>query len=584
MLISETAQQLLPPVDATKSERAVRSDLLTSSKRGTTPEFRETLGRHVEKAELVRDEPAEPSSREVSESVPDEVAQPDESEPAAKVGPDDEVVDADADTKQETDRRNDDQLNGESQDQGEEVEDEANDPDGVAGDKALKEQGEPAIEEATLVRRLLADPESARSEQDAVRLKQVQEEAEIVSKAGAVRSKLQDKANIAQTVADEVSATRASSSKPQVTSGESETQSLTTTQPDVKKSEQAALRAEQDGSRQSKHELVTARRELADTGEVVETEEDRLARARSAVELASRSLERPTTVALEAVATDRGRSSQADRAEISQGQRVAANQEAAATGTASPVSPSGNESSSTGGQTEDNEQHQRTPERQDHRRSSVEASVSNKLDGEMNRSETTATLKLVDDKIGGKESNATNTTRSGEPSPQQQRVEAAARRGVMAAVHQRGGTVAIKLTPESLGSLRVQMDMGAGRVSVRIESTTDVAHRALEQSIGSLRAALESKGLKVDSIQLQQSATATMASNTTSSQNTSNQQQGHQSNQNGQGANAEHDAGGRESRGRDDDREDRGETPETRSGNERSEQNQRFRLALDATV
>lgn len=75
-------------------------------------------------------------------------------------------------------------------------------------------------------------------------------------------------------------------------------------------------------------------------------------------------------------------------------------------------------------------------------------------------------------------------------------------RGLGAALQQKGGSLTIRLSPESLGSLRIQMTLGDGHVSVRMETLNEQAQQMLMRSMPMLRESLESKGLTVREIQV----------------------------------------------------------------------------------
>ncbi|MEQ8844121.1 MAG: flagellar hook-length control protein FliK [Phycisphaerales bacterium] len=77
-------------------------------------------------------------------------------------------------------------------------------------------------------------------------------------------------------------------------------------------------------------------------------------------------------------------------------------------------------------------------------------------------------------------------------------VARAAARGLAAALRQQGGTVSLRLQPESLGDLRVRMTIDAGRVSVEMSASTDEARDAIETSLDALKRSLESRGLEVN--------------------------------------------------------------------------------------
>lgn len=76
-------------------------------------------------------------------------------------------------------------------------------------------------------------------------------------------------------------------------------------------------------------------------------------------------------------------------------------------------------------------------------------------------------------------------------------------RGLAAAVNQRGGTIVLRLSPESLGLVRIHMSIEQGSVSVRMEATNPSAHGLLSQNLAMLRGSLESRGLTVDKLSVQ---------------------------------------------------------------------------------
>lgn len=75
-----------------------------------------------------------------------------------------------------------------------------------------------------------------------------------------------------------------------------------------------------------------------------------------------------------------------------------------------------------------------------------------------------------------------------------------AARGLAAAFKQKGGTVTLNLTPESLGQIKVKITVEEAKVSAMILTSTEQAKRMLESSGDALRSAMESKGLTVDRI------------------------------------------------------------------------------------
>ncbi|MEM7621699.1 MAG: flagellar hook-length control protein FliK [Planctomycetota bacterium] len=75
--------------------------------------------------------------------------------------------------------------------------------------------------------------------------------------------------------------------------------------------------------------------------------------------------------------------------------------------------------------------------------------------------------------------------------------------GLASLVKTKGGTLTIRLNPESLGAVRVQLDMKEGVVSARVEAETDSARALLESGVDRLRAALEARGLRVERVQVE---------------------------------------------------------------------------------
>jgi len=72
--------------------------------------------------------------------------------------------------------------------------------------------------------------------------------------------------------------------------------------------------------------------------------------------------------------------------------------------------------------------------------------------------------------------------------------------GLAAALNQKGGAVTIRLTPESLGTVRVQLQISGATVSAQLHTETEAARAALQQQLGQLRGSLESQGLRVEQL------------------------------------------------------------------------------------
>ena len=128
-------------------------------------------------------------------------------------------------------------------------------------------------------------------------------------------------------------------------------------------------------------------------------------------------------------------------------------------------------------------------------------------------------------------------------------------RGLNAAVNQKGGSITLRLSPESLGLVRIQMTLDQGAVSVRLEATNPAAQGLLTEHIAMLRGSLESRGLTVDKLSVQYAPTASLAGaglshgSGGSGQNSAGANQ-QQTSQSGEQQGAWQDAAGGESRGR----------------------------------
>jgi flagellar hook-length control protein FliK len=99
-----------------------------------------------------------------------------------------------------------------------------------------------------------------------------------------------------------------------------------------------------------------------------------------------------------------------------------------------------------------------------------------------------------------------------QPAPTEAQIVAqSVARGLTAAVNQRGGSITLRLVPESLGLVRIHMSIDRGAVSVRLEATNPAAQGLLTEHIAMLRGSLESRGLTIDKLSVQYSPLATVA-------------------------------------------------------------------------
>lgn len=92
------------------------------------------------------------------------------------------------------------------------------------------------------------------------------------------------------------------------------------------------------------------------------------------------------------------------------------------------------------------------------------------------------------------------TTARAQGDGEMSQLESLVARGLSASLAQRGGTLTMRLTPESLGAMRIQMDVQHGVVNVSMDVANPRAHRLLMESIDTLRTSLEARGLAVEKI------------------------------------------------------------------------------------
>jgi flagellar hook-length control protein FliK len=76
--------------------------------------------------------------------------------------------------------------------------------------------------------------------------------------------------------------------------------------------------------------------------------------------------------------------------------------------------------------------------------------------------------------------------------------------GVRASLLPHGGSMQIRLDPPELGALQVSVEMRDGVMNATFQTSNDDATRLLSHSLGQLKSALESQGVTVEKIQVQQ--------------------------------------------------------------------------------
>jgi flagellar hook-length control protein FliK len=82
----------------------------------------------------------------------------------------------------------------------------------------------------------------------------------------------------------------------------------------------------------------------------------------------------------------------------------------------------------------------------------------------------------------------------------QREVEQSAMKAMNLALKEGGGDATLRLAPESLGSLKVELSVRDAHVRATFRATTDVARDLLIESTPTLRDALEARGLTVDEV------------------------------------------------------------------------------------
>jgi flagellar hook-length control protein FliK len=95
-----------------------------------------------------------------------------------------------------------------------------------------------------------------------------------------------------------------------------------------------------------------------------------------------------------------------------------------------------------------------------------------------------------------------------DPTPPEARFAAANHENIVKGMHAEvmpnGGTMRIRLDPPQLGALQVTVSVRDGVVTASFETSNDEATRLLGHSLNQLKAVLESRGVGVDKLQVQQ--------------------------------------------------------------------------------
>ncbi len=81
-------------------------------------------------------------------------------------------------------------------------------------------------------------------------------------------------------------------------------------------------------------------------------------------------------------------------------------------------------------------------------------------------------------------------------------------RGLATLLRHQGGSVTIRLTPETLGKIKINLKIEDAHVWATFQPSSDASHEAIDQSLASLRSSLESRGLIVERLEVVPSGVA----------------------------------------------------------------------------
>ncbi|MHC4997132.1 MAG: flagellar hook-length control protein FliK, partial [Planctomycetota bacterium] len=95
------------------------------------------------------------------------------------------------------------------------------------------------------------------------------------------------------------------------------------------------------------------------------------------------------------------------------------------------------------------------------------------------------------------------------PDEDNHRVTQQAIRAVRSVISQGGGSVTLRLNPQELGAIKVQLDLSNNTVRAQFTATNDAVRNILNQQMGTLRVALEGQGLQVESLSAQSPGSST---------------------------------------------------------------------------
>jgi flagellar hook-length control protein FliK len=81
-----------------------------------------------------------------------------------------------------------------------------------------------------------------------------------------------------------------------------------------------------------------------------------------------------------------------------------------------------------------------------------------------------------------------------------EQIQAQISRGLAAALRQKGGVMSLRLNPEHLGSMKIDLTIEGGRVTATFDAQSEQARQALRDGVDGLKRSIEEAGLTVKSI------------------------------------------------------------------------------------
>lgn len=94
--------------------------------------------------------------------------------------------------------------------------------------------------------------------------------------------------------------------------------------------------------------------------------------------------------------------------------------------------------------------------------------------------------------------------RTQEQALQRQQVLAQVQRGLASIINTKGGTMKLRMSPEHLGQVKIQLTTKDGHVKIKIDAETEHARSMLKDGLKDLQTTMESRGVHVDELSIEQ--------------------------------------------------------------------------------